>query len=352
MIWHDFRGHREQIDMFRRAVQRNRTAHASLFVGPKGVGKHQAARRIAQSLFCPNVPDEELDACGECPSCKQVQAGVHPDLLTVGLPDGKKEIPIALFVGEDERRGREGLCRDLSLRPMTASRRIAIIDDADRMNEESANALLKTLEEPPEGAILFLISASTDALLPTIRSRCQPLHFSALHQKDVAELLLALGWESDAAAAEAVARMSDGSLDLARRLLEPGLRALRDDLQEALAIEPFNSVETSKRLIKSIEDLGGGTSGQREHASWLIRFAVDFFRCALTVADAQESSNRFLRRYSSDDPRILDRLTDVLDRTLQSETHLQQSMPVPLCVESLFHDIGRILRGTASAGAG
>jgi DNA polymerase-3 subunit delta' len=349
MIWEDLRGHREQLEMFRRAVQRNRTAHACLFVGPKGVGKNLVARRISQCLFCPNVPDEELDACGTCSSCKQVQAGVHPDLLMVGLPEGKKELPIALFVGEDEKRGREGLCRELSLRPMSAPRRIAIIDDADRMNEESANALLKTLEEPPEGSILFLIASSTDALLPTIRSRVQPLHFSALTQEDIADLATSLGWEADPAAAAEVARMSDGSMDLARRLLEPGLRALRDDLHEAMAIEPFNAIETSKRLIKSIEDLGGGTAGQRDHATWLIRFAVDFFRQALVSGDSGKSHNRFLWRYSSDDPLMADRLAEVLDRTLESEQRLQQSMPVPLCLEALFHDIGRVLRGVVVA---
>jgi DNA polymerase-3 subunit delta' len=136
-----------------------------VFVGPDGVGKRLVAKGIAQCLFCQRVSDEQLDACGACAACRQVLADTHPDLLTVGCPEGKRELPIALIAGEGERRGREGLLHDLSLRPMSATRRIAIIDDADTMNEESANALLKTLEEPPPGSLLFLISPSLDALL-------------------------------------------------------------------------------------------------------------------------------------------------------------------------------------------
>ena len=95
--------------------------------GPGGVGKRFVARGIAQSLFCERTPEEQLDACGECPACRQVRAGTHPDLLTIACPEGKRELPIELIAGSAENRGREGLCRDLALRPMSAPRRIALI---------------------------------------------------------------------------------------------------------------------------------------------------------------------------------------------------------------------------------
>jgi DNA polymerase-3 subunit delta' len=330
MLWHDLRGHHDQVAMFRRAVQRGRMAHAYLFVGPAGVGKRLVARRIAQALLCGRHADAELDACGACSQCKQVLAGTHPDLLSVGLPEGKRELPVALFIGDGERRGREGLCHDLSLRPMSGDRRIAIIDDAERMNEESANALLKTLEEPPPGSVLFLISSSSDALLPTIRSRCQPLLFSALSDPDVAELVLQQEWEGDSAAAAEVARLSEGSLDTARQLLEPGLRQLRTDLHESLAARPFNAVEGASRALKAIEELGGGTSGQREHAAWLVRFAADDYRRSLHDEDRGQD---------------FDRMGLAVDRCLAAGEQLEQSMPVPLCIEALFHDLSRIARG-------
>ncbi|MEZ6064931.1 MAG: ATP-binding protein [Planctomycetaceae bacterium] len=155
MSWDDIRGHDTQLAMFRRAIARGRVAHAYLFLGPPGVGKRLIAHRIAQCLFCQTHADSELRACGICSACKQVKSGTHSDLMSIGLPPGKRELPISLLLGEPDRRGREGLLHDLSLRPMSADRRIAIIDDADRMNDESANALLKTLEEPPPGRFCF-----------------------------------------------------------------------------------------------------------------------------------------------------------------------------------------------------
>jgi DNA polymerase-3 subunit delta' len=353
MIWSSLRGHSAQIDMFRRAVQRGRTAHAYVFVGPEGVGKRLVARNIAQSLFCERIPDVQLDACGECPSCRQVRAGTHPDLLTVACPEGKRELPIELIAGAKENRGREGLCRDLALRPMSVSRRIAIIDDADKMNEESANALLKTLEEPPPGAILFLISPGIDALLPTIRSRCQPIHFSALSESDLAELLVQLDLEADPDAARRVAALSEGSLATARQLLDPELRKLRDAVYEHLSVAEFRSLETADALIALVEELGSDTAAQRQNAGWLLRFAVSYFRSALQQvatlheAEPEESIRRFLTR-CGDPVEAAERLAAMLDRCVLADLHLQQIMPVPLCLEGLCDDLSRIDRGAAA----
>jgi DNA polymerase-3 subunit delta' len=336
--------------MFRRAVRRGKLAHAYLFLGPPGVGKRRVARGIAQSLTCSAFPAEALDACGTCPACRQIQSGTHPDLMVVGLPEGKRELPVEAFLGPRERRGREGLLHELSLRPMSASRRLAIIDDADRMTEESANALLKTLEEPPAGVILFLIASSSDALLPTIRSRCQPLLFGPLPEDAVASLVVEQEWETDGAAAAEIARLSSGSLETARQLLDPGLRGLRQGIAAALATHPFSPVDAAKQALTAIEDLQGGAAGQRANAGWLVRFSVDFLRQALVADDAANGQiERFRRAYPPDDPAMADRITAALERCLRAEEHLQQSMPAPLCLESLLHDVGRILRGALVA---
>ncbi len=333
MIWSSIRGHAAQIDMFRRAVQRGRTAHAYVFIGPEGIGKCLFARMLAQCLFCERVPDDRLDACGACHACKQVRAGTHPDLLAVACPEGKRELPIALIAGPDGRRGQEGLCHDLALHPMSAPRRIAIIDDADAMNEESANALLKTLEEPPPGSILFLISPSLDALLPTIRSRCQPVHFAPLAAADVAALTLDLGWETDRSAAESVAAMSNGSLGTVRRLLDPQLRQLRDRLHEHLAAPEMKPLAATDAILSALDEIAGDTAAQRESATWVVQFAVELYRQAL-------------RELPDDvDPEDADVLAAQLDRCLLADLHLQQTMPVPLCLEGLFDDLARVRRG-------
>jgi DNA polymerase-3 subunit delta' len=354
MIWDALQGHTTQIEMFRRAIQRSRTAHAYLLLGPEGIGKRRFAETLAQCLFCERIPDERLDACGECRACRQMLAGTHPDLLQVACPPGKRELSIELIAGSKENRGREGLCHDLSLRPMSASRRVAIIDHADRMNAESANALLKTLEEPPEGSMLFLLSPGIDPLLPTIRSRCHPVHFAPLTADEIAGLLLKLEWEADPEKARAVAALSGGSLETARQLLDPGLRQLRDTLNACLAQAPFNSLRTTDELLKLLDDIGGDSAAQRQNAAWLMQFAIEFLRAGLrrfadpaTVDDSQIAN--FLSQFDAADPATGDCLAALMDRCVDARQHLEQMMPVPLCLESLFDDLGRLLRGAAVA---
>ena len=104
---------------------------------------------------------------------------------SVARPPGKSFIPVDLFIGDREHRSQEGLCHRLSLRPASEKRRIAIIEDADFLNEEGANCLLKTLEEPPPGSVLILIGTSQQRQLPTIRSRCQVIRFRRLSDEIV-----------------------------------------------------------------------------------------------------------------------------------------------------------------------
>ncbi|MEZ6056271.1 MAG: DNA polymerase III subunit delta' [Planctomycetaceae bacterium] len=346
MIWTDLRGHQPQVDMFRRAIARGRTAHAFLFLGPSGIGKRLVARKLTQALFCQQTDDSDLEACGQCSACRQVLAGTHPDLLTVGCPEGKRELPIGLIAGEKERRGKEGLCHDLSLRPMSAGRRIAIIDDADKMNEESANALLKTLEEPPSGSILFLISPSIDALLPTIRSRCQPLLFSPLSETDLSDLIISLEWSADRTAALEIARLSDGSLDTAKQLIDPNLRQLRTVINTLLSQRDFNAVAAFDQAQQALDELGGDTGTQRHNANWLVRFAVEYFRRLLQEVNSETAPRpAFAGLYRAEEPRGATYLADALERCIAAETDLKQSMPVPLCLETLFSDLSQLSRG-------
>lgn len=350
MIWNGLRGHTAQIDRFRRAVQRRRTAHAYAFIGPAGIGKRRVATTIAQCLFCQRVAEGELDACKECSACRQVQAGTHPDLLTIGCPEGKRELPIELVAGASERRGREGLCHDLSLKPMSADRRIAIIDDAQTLNEESANALLKTLEEPPPGSILFLISTAADGLLPTIRSRCQPVHFSPLAEDDVAALIRELGWEDDLTHAREAAELSEGSLTTAHDLLDPELRHFRDELQNCLVSVEMNPVEAAEKLMELVESQASDTPGQRQAAGWMLAFAVRRFRELLRRAGAEDAARdadvaRLLQQCGGDSRIAADRLAGSIDRCVEADLHLQQMMPVSLCVAGWCDDLSRIQRG-------
>jgi len=328
VIWDQLIGHQAQIEMFRRAVSRGRLGQGYLLVGPPGIGKQLFARLLAQCLFCERFDEADLQACEECNSCRQMWAGNHPDLLTIQLPEGKRTLPISLLVGEDNARGRSGLCYEIAMAPMSAARRIAIINDAETMSEEAVNSLLKTLEEPPVGSILFLIVPNVDLILPTIQSRCQPIHFAPLQAHQVLELLHAE--QVDTKQIEPMIHIAEGSLDVARELLEPGLRKLWQAVEKAFSRIPVPASAAIREVAAVLEELGGDTATQREYLQWIIRFSIDNLRRQLS---------------QTEDVARWDQLGTMLDRCFEAHQHLQQSMPVPLCLEALFTEIGRRSRG-------
>jgi len=352
MSWNTLLGHTREIDKLRLGAASGRLAHAYAFVGPSGIGKKRFAFEFAKCLLCDRHSDAELDSCGQCSSCQQVAAQTHPDLLTVSLPEGKSELPIKLFIGEKDTRGKEGLCHDLSLKPMSARRRVAIIDDAEWMNDEAANALLKTLEEPPPNSVLILIATSTDRLLATIRSRCQVVTFQPLTSADIQKLLVQEGITADEREAAQIAGLCEGSLDAARQLLDPGLRSLRDELYQLLAADPFRSVQTAARMIEALESAGTEKSSQREYAGWIVRFCVEFYRRALLsvaggvdpAAAEMPQARAFVGQLDDATVETIDRVVELVERCLSAEGQLEANAAIPLCMEALFDDLGRLMR--------
>ncbi|HEY4307845.1 MAG TPA: DNA polymerase III subunit [Pirellulales bacterium] len=278
MTWQGLDGHDDVVGKFRAMLARGRLAHTFLFVGPAGVGKRSFALRLAATLLCPNRPVEMLDPCGQCGSCLQVAAGTHPDLLEVRKPADKSFIPLELFIGPKEKRMQQGLCHDISLKPYMGGRRVAIIDDADHLNEEGANSLLKTLEEPPARSVLILIGTSLDRQLPTIRSRAQTMRFRPLPVEVVAQQLIARGIANDEATAEQLARYSGGSVTQAAELADPELWQFRDILFAQLCEGAFDSVAFAKTLVTFVDAAGKEASARRARMRLVIGFAVEFYR--------------------------------------------------------------------------
>ena len=195
-----------------RALAAGKLASAYLFEGMAGVGKASFALALAQATSCERAPGW---GCGVCEPCRKIASGLHPDFLRIS-PDGQF-IKIAQIRQVTARAG---------YRPHEGQARIVVLDPADAMNLEAANALLKTLEEPPAGTHFILISAAPERLPLTVRSRCQRVRFVPLARAHVASWL-----ERErglaAADAEVVAALSGGSLSLAGELAEGGAWAAR-----------------------------------------------------------------------------------------------------------------------------
>ncbi|TLN02497.1 hypothetical protein FDZ71_13055, partial [bacterium] len=159
------RGHQRPIKVLERAIKSGRIPHAYLFWGPDGVGKETVARHAAKILLCKD-PSARANAspCGQCDGCAKTASGGHPDFHLVA--------PTEKAISVDDIRA---LLEALSFEAFERGVKIVIIRDVFKMSREGANALLKTVEEPPEGTHLFLLAHHRSQLIPTLVSRCQPL---------------------------------------------------------------------------------------------------------------------------------------------------------------------------------
>lgn len=258
-------------------------------------------------------------------------------------PEGKSQIPLALLIGEDDRRGREGLCFELSMAPQASARRIAIINDAHTMNPEGANAILKTLEEPPAAALILLICQDVDALLPTIRSRCQVIRFFPLPETDVAAILLREEMVASEAEAKEVAMMSEGSLTTAQQLLNADLRRLKDSMTEQLSrLEKIQPLVIAKKMAEELEKISSGGEEQRQNAQWLLKFMAEFVKTQLRRLADGDLSDPLTIRFGV---RIgVDLLAGLLDRVVAASRQIDGNSPVRLVLEALFDDFARQLR--------
>ncbi|MCB9662591.1 MAG: DNA polymerase III subunit delta' [Alphaproteobacteria bacterium] len=213
-------GHDVLLAQLREAVDGDRLHHALLFEGPSGVGRHTTARWLALVANCEDDPGQR--PCGRCRACTMILAGQHPDVIEVG-PDPDLATPTIPASAVRE------LVRLAGFHRFSARRRFVILDPADALQPAGANALLKTLEEPPAGTHFVLVVGQARSLLPTIVSRCQRTRFAPVEEASLRAWLEARGVPE----AEALARAAQGSPGTALALADGALEA-RDDLATGL----------------------------------------------------------------------------------------------------------------------
>lgn len=217
------------------AFEQQRLGHAPLLVGPRGVGKTELADWLYRRIVC--LAPAAQAPCGECRSCQLLDSGTHPDFFRVGIPEDKKEIPVDSV---------RDLTASLQLTPSIGRNRVGLIEVAEAMNVNAANALLKTLEEPSNNAWLILVSHQIARLPATIRSRCQQI---AIRPPEAEQALAWLASEcpdhSAEQRAEALRLAADAPLAARELLLDDGIEFGHAVLDGLLAIangQPVSSV--------------------------------------------------------------------------------------------------------------
>ncbi len=238
------------------AIRNNRVAHAYIFSGARGVGKTTAARILAKALNCVNGPTAE--PCGECDSCKEIATGTSLDVI---------EIDAASNRGIDQIRELREMVR---YAPAASRNKVVILDEAHMLTDDASNALLKTLEEPPDRVIFVMATTEPEKLPDTIRSRSQHFHFRALTFAEITGRLQEIATKEnlkiEAGALAVIARMAEGSLRDALSLLEQARAFCGDtiadkEVRELLGVVPDDALE---------ELVGAIASGSADRALGLV----------------------------------------------------------------------------------
>jgi DNA polymerase-3 subunit delta' len=221
MSFLDICGHEKQIVILKQALAQNRVGHSYLFSGIDASGKKTLALEFAKVVNCEKV-DEINDSCGECPACLKISRHNHPDIFFIEAEGQFIRINAIREIQEQ-----------MTFKPMEGRKRVFVIDNADKMNDQAANALLKTLEEPSPANILILVTAKPYTLPSTIISRCRHMRFNPLSIDTVTKFLIERG-NMEKQNALLLAGLSGGSIGQAMELNKDDVIAYRTEILNLL----------------------------------------------------------------------------------------------------------------------
>ncbi len=342
MPFADIIGHDGAKALLRSAIMQDRVAHAYLFHGEDRIGKRLLALRLAQALLCETLPvDQVPEACGTCRACRQVDARTHPDFMVIE-PDREQANPqIKIELIRD-------IEHQMIYRPLIGDRKICLIDDADRMTIGAANALLKTLEEPPDHSLFILVSSRPYALPATIRSRCQALRLTAPAQTQV-EAAVILRRELPPADAHFLAVLSDGQLG---RALECDLAQARNSQKEFSAIFSAQGLQSFSTILASAEALAKGERGL-EAFDWLLRWLRDVLLLAVGAGSDHVLNLEQRHAMQTLAERIdIDELLNLIGDLEKVERQAHRNLNLQMALETILLRVRHLLTPQQNADAG
>lgn len=329
-------GHEWAVALLRQSLAAERDAHAYLFSGPAGVGKALLALRLAQTLNCERGSDAP---CLACRACRRIERGSHPDVRIASM-----QTQAAGLKASDAARQKDLKIdtirewqRDISLRPYEGRRRVFILHDAERLNEEASNAMLKTLEEPPPFATLVLV-ANTLNLLPTITSRCQIVRLRPLPRAQVEQALRERA-ELEPGIAALLAAWSGGRIGWALRMAESPeeVQARQARLDELLELQSQGHSASFRWAEQRNQEYRSGE--QQRVFEWLDLWQSWWRDVLLVKAKCPEAALHIDRHDELERAASRYALVDIsrfVERISEAAQHLRENVNPQLALENLF----------------
>lgn len=257
-------GQTQALNILNKSLENNNLSHAYLFYGPSGVGKKSTAVELAKSLNCSQ--SGPVDNCGNCVSCRKIDQGLHPDIFIVSPTKTSPTVRESAIRIEDIRE----LQKKLNFMPYEGKIKVAIIDEADKMNLQAANTFLKTLEEPPRFTLIILVASNLHQLLPTLVSRCQGVKFAPL-TVDAVRTILSRREGMDPAEADLRARRSGGKIDVALDDQVADMGPVRAELLDLLKDLSLERMDLAFQWTKTWSKQGDKLPAMLEELAMLLR---------------------------------------------------------------------------------
>lgn len=315
-------GHEEIIRHLQNAIKTGKISHSYIFAGEPGSGKRLLAGIYAMTLQCEAGGE---NACGKCESCKRAIGKNHPDIIMV-----KHEKPNTISIDEI----REQVVNDVDIKPYSSPNKIYIIPDAEIMTPQAQNALLKTIEEPPEYAVIMLLTSNIDGLLPTIRSRCVRLDLKVVDDGLVKKYLMEHLHIPDYQA-EIDASFAHGSIGKAKEAATS--QEFADITQKALKILKYADSMEVYELTEAIKNL----SSEKQNINDYLDIFQFWFRDVLMFKATREIDNlvfkqeiNYIREQASQ--RSYENLEKILEALDKTKVRLRANVNTELALELLF----------------
>lgn len=313
-------GQDRTIKFIQQAIISQELPTAYLFLGIDGIGKRLTAYNLAKTINCQK---EKADCCDQCLNCQKIENFNHPDVIGITLAEGSSYIKIEQI---------RQLQYQLSLKPFEGTRKVAIIQEADFLNAESSNALLKTLEEPPGQSLIILTTSNASRIFPTIMSRCQVVKFFPLKAEDIKELLIK---EHNLSTEEAriLSGLSQGSLGQALRLKERDILKKREELIRNIMYQDNNFWDNMFTLstfkVSFLETLDILAMWYRD----LLVLKIGGSQSELLNLDKKETLELFAQSYS------LESLDKIINLIFEVRRETEQNLNPKLLCQRLLLEI-------------